>query len=565
MTHYFSFRNSLMLLLLITTLLFVNSCKTSGTDEELRQIIKEIESKVIPLQTKINMAEYKAALSGKDADYKKAAKLNIELTEIYSQKDTYRKLKVFVANKKVEDPLLLREAQLYFNEYRFHQVETQKMAQMIRWAFDAEKKFSVYRAELGEKKLTDTEISDILQNSRDNKELEQVWKASKQVGNLIVDDLLKLVKMRNEAAKSIGFANYYEMRLTLRGQNPKEIQQLFDELDLLTRKPYAQLKYDMDDYLAELYGLKVEDLRPWHYQNVYFQQAPEIYKINWNKYYADKNVIEIGKEYFKGIDLDISALVARSDLEGRKGKTQFSGTFDIDRKGDVRVIGNISSNQNSMYEMLYEFGEAIYDANIDPNLPYSLRVPAGFFITDAVANFFGSLSSNPVWLAEMLKISKEEKEAIIESAKKANRLEKFVFSRWSQVMYRFEKSMYENPSQNLNKLWWDLVEKYQLIRRPDNWDNPDWASKGHIITKPCTYHNYMLGELFCAQLNTYIIENIAEKNKDNEISYCNNPAIGAFLKEKIFRPGSKQTWQEVIKQATGEELSPDFFKNRIIY
>ena len=37
-----------------------------------------------------------------------------------------------------------------------------------------------------------------------------------------------------------------------------------------------------------------------------------------------------------------------------------------------------------------------------------------------------------------------------------------IFSRWCQVMLRFEKAMYENPDQDLNKLWWDLVEKYQL-------------------------------------------------------------------------------------------------------
>ena len=38
-----------------------------------------------------------------------------------------------------------------------------------------------------------------------------------------------------------------------------------------------------------------------------------------------------------------------------------------------------------------------------------------------------------------------------------------IFSRWCQVMLRFEKELYGNPNQDLNKLWWDLVEKY-LVR-----------------------------------------------------------------------------------------------------
>ena len=41
------------------------------------------------------------------------------------------------------------------------------------------------------------------------------------------------------------------------------------------------------------------------------------------------------------------------------------------------------------------------------------------------------------------------------------RYQLLIFSRWCQVMLRFEKGMYENPDQDLNKLWWDMAEKYQ--------------------------------------------------------------------------------------------------------
>lgn len=38
-------------------------------------------------------------------------------------------------------------------------------------------------------------------------------------------------------------------------------------------------------------------------------------------------------------------------------------------------------------------------------------------------------------------------------AAKPFRLQQLVFSRWAQVMYRFEKGMYENPDQDLNKAY----------------------------------------------------------------------------------------------------------------
>jgi len=44
-------------------------------------------------------------------------------------------------------------------------------------------------------------------------------------------------------------------------------------------------------------------------------------------------------------------------------------------------------------------------------------------------------------------------------------------------MTEFERKLYENPDQDLNNLWWSIVEKYQHIKKPANWNNPDWAAK----------------------------------------------------------------------------------------
>ena len=71
-----------------------------------------------------------------------------------------------------------------------------------------------------------------------------------------------------------------------------------------------------------------------------------------------------------------------------------------------------------------------------------------------------------------------------------------IFSRWCQVMLRFEKALYDNPEQDLNRVWWDLVEKYQEVKRPEGRNPPDYASKIHIATVPVYYQNYMLGQLF---------------------------------------------------------------------
>jgi peptidyl-dipeptidase A len=132
-------------------------------------------------------------------------------------------------------------------------------------------------------------------------------------------------------------------------------------------------------------------------------------------------------------------------------------------------------------------------------------------------------------------------------------------------MYHFEKSMYENPDQDLNKLWWTIVEKYQMIKMPEGRNSPDWASKIHIATSPCYYHNYLLGELFASQLHYFICSHVLKDTVNyNMVSYFNKPEVGAYLKEKVFGPGMLYYWNDMIERATGEKLTAKYYAKQFV-
>ena len=42
-------------------------------------------------------------------------------------------------------------------------------------------------------------------------------------------------------------------------------------------------------------------------------------------------------------------------------------------------------------------------------------------------------------------------------------------------------------------------------------------------------------------------------------SYVGNPEVGRFLTEKIFKPGARYEWNEMLRRATGETLNPEHF------
>src|SRR5437879_9897510 len=120
------------------------------------------------------------------------------------------------------------------------------------------------------------------------------------------------------------------------------------------------------------------------------------------------------------------------------------------------------------------------------------------------------------------------------AAAKVQRNQLLIFSRWCQVMLRFEKGMYENPDQDLNKLWWGLVEKYQMVRRPPGRKAPDYGSKIHIVSAPVYYHNYMMGELFASQVHHAIARDVYKGADPSTVIYVGNKAVGDFMRQRVF-------------------------------
>src|SRR5204863_7357384 len=128
-----------------------------------------------------------------------------------------------------------------------------------------EKKFSTYRAKVGNDTLTDAEVRKVLKSSKLSDRRREVWEASKEVGKLVEPELKELVGLRNQAAKKLGFANYHALQLHLNEQSGDDLIKLFDRLDELTREPFKKAKTEIDVELAKNCGILVEELKPWHY------------------------------------------------------------------------------------------------------------------------------------------------------------------------------------------------------------------------------------------------------------------------------------------------------------
>lgn len=550
--------------MLLVAALVLLSCGKNEQEKKMQKLVDDYVAQIEPLQKKAALVYWQAATTGDTASYDKYSELDLKIRKIQSDTTVFAELKALKESKNIHDPLLVRQGELMYNTFLPNQIDSTLLREIVNKSSQVEQKFSTFRGEMNGKQVTNNDIETILKNETNSVVRKQAWEASKQVGPAVAADIIELVKLRNKAARKLGFPNYHTMMLTASEQNVDELDAIFAELDSLTAAPFAALKTELDGILADMYGVGVDGLMPWHYHDPFFQETPLVYSLDLDAYYADKDVVELARQFYKSINMPVDDILKNSDLYERDGKNPHAFSTDIDREGDVRILCNVANNERWMETMLHELGHAVYDKYHDPKMPYLLREPAHQFTTEGIAMFFGRLSRNPNWMQKMLKLSDMDREEIAKVAGKYMQLKQLIFARWAMVMYNFEKELYADPDQDLNALWWRLVEHYQMVKKPAHRDAPDWAAKIHIALYPVYYHNYVLGELFASQLHHYLVHNVLNQESDAGVSYVGRAAVGEFLQKNIFKPGSEYPWNTMIEKATGEPLTAQYFVQQFV-
>jgi peptidyl-dipeptidase A len=538
----------------------------ANDETDLQQFINNHVKLIAPLQKQVALAYYNATQYGKSEDYDRYADISLALSLIYSNKEDFKRLQNFKSRNQIKDPMLKRQLDLLYNAYLGNQLDPALLEEMTTKSTEVEETFNTFSYSIDGRTVNNNELNKILREERDPVLLEKAWKAQKMVGKAVANDLIELIKLRNKAAQSLGFKNYYMMSLSLSEQNPDWISYQFDNLYKMTENSFKQAKSEIDNQLRNIYGISDETLSPWFYQDPFFQSAPDIYECNREKYIGNESVLELAKYFYSSLGLYTADILAKSEpLYPQPNKNPHAYTINIDNNGDVRVFLNLENDIYWLETSLHELGHALYYKYQDfEKLPYLLRGVPHIFVTEAVAMFFERQPKKAIWWKDILSISDDEYIHLDNCLKNMLSLDQLVFARWDMVMTEFERKLYENPDQDLNNLWWSIVEKYQGLKKPTNWNNPDWAAKIHFTSSPCYYHNYLLGELLASQIGYYSKTKILNKNDDENISYFGQINFGNWIKNEYFGLGGLYRWDEFIKIVTGEDLNPQYFANDFV-
>ncbi|MFQ5410668.1 MAG: M2 family metallopeptidase, partial [Phycisphaerae bacterium] len=380
----------------VSAMILMTGCARQPTEAEMKLTTLRDEYLAVyrPLVIQKEKAWWDASTTGNDADFKRQADAEKELVQLHGDHETFAKLKALKEGGDVRDPVLKRQLEVMYQEFLPAQADQDLQNRIVGLQTEVEKIFNTHRSKVGERELTENEVRDILASTADSCEAEAAWKGYMAVGAKVEKNLQEVVRLRNEQARALGYRDFFALSLAIQEIDETEFLELFDELDRLTREPFAELKARIDAERAAHFGIVVAKLRPWHFGDLFFQEAPEMKGADLNEVYAKQDLLALTKNYYGGLGMEVDDILARSDLYEKPGKSSHAFATDIDRVGDVRVLCNLQPNLRWMDTLIHELGHAVYDKYIDPKLPFLLRTASHSITTEGYAMMMGAMAKN---------------------------------------------------------------------------------------------------------------------------------------------------------------------------
>lgn len=420
-----------------------------------------------------------------------------------------------------------------------------------------------------------TELSNILANSRNYDELTDAWTGWHSTARPIRKDYVRFVELANEGAKELGFADLGTMWRSNYDMPPddftKEAARLWEQVKPL----YGSLHCYVRGKLQKTYGQEhVPSGKPIPAQllgNMWAQQWGEIYPLV-EPYpgATDLNVTAaLEKQKYDPVKITQSAENFYVSLGFPKLPQTFwersllakprdrdvqchASAWHMDGKEDVRIKQCIEPTQEHLMTVYHELGHVFYYLSYK-DLPYLYQSGANDGFHEAIGDTV-NLSMTPAYLHQigLAGAIKPSKEATINQQMRLA-LDKLAFLPFGKLIdeWRWKVFSGEIKPENYNAAWWQLREQYQGVAAPVPRTEEDFdpGAKYHIPANT-PYTRYFLSYILQFQFHRALCQAAGFNGPLNECSIYGNEEAGKRFREMLAL-GQSQPWQDTLEKLTG--------------
>ena len=419
------------------------------------------------------------------------------------------------------------------------------------------------------------DITRIMANSRDEKELKDVWKGWRTVSPPMKTGYTRLVQLANKGARELGFADTGAMWRSKYDMPPDEFAKELDRLWEQVKPLYMSLHAYVRNKLREKYGDAVVSAtgpipahllgNPWaqSWENIYPLLAPkdadpgfDLTEILKARKTDAIGMVKYGEGFFMSLGFaalpptfwDRSLFVKPRDRE----VVCHASAWDVDNVNDLRIKMCIDITGEDFSTIHHELGHNFYQRAYNTQ-PFLFRDSANDGFHEAVGDTI-ALSVTPEYLVKLgfLKTAPDQSKDMGLMLHKA--LEKVAFLPFGLLIdqWRWKVFSGEITPEQYNQAWWQLRRKYQGIAAPVDRTEADFdaGAKYHVAAN-VPYMRYFLADILQFQFHRALAKTAGCTEPLHRCSIYNSKEAGAKL-NAMLSMGQSKPWPDALEALTGQ-------------
>jgi peptidyl-dipeptidase A len=417
------------------------------------------------------------------------------------------------------------------------------------------------------------DLSRILAQSRNPKELLDAWTGWHAIAKPMRPDFVRYVALSNKGAQQLGFKDAGAMWRSKYDMPPDAFARELDRLWEQVRPLYVSLHAYVRSRLREKYGDLVPAKGPIPAQllgNMWAQEWDNIYPLvaptgadpgydltallkrrntDW------KQMVKYGESFFTSLGFDplpqtfweLSQFLKPRDRE----VVCHASAWDIDNVNDLRLKMCIDITGEDFLTIHHELGHNFYQRAYNRQPP-SFRDSANDGFHEAIGDTI-ALSVTPEYLVKLGLLDKAPDTSKDIGLLLHRALEKIAFLPFGLVIdqWRWKVFSGEIAPEKYNETWWQLREKYQGIAPPVARSEADFdaGAKYHVAAN-VPYMRYFLADILQFQFHRALAKAAGCTEPLNRCSIYQNKTAGARL-NAMLEMGQSRPWQEALEKIAG--------------
>ncbi len=432
------------------------------------------------------------------------------------------------------------------------------------------------------------EVGVRMAESRNPKELQDLWVGWHKIGAPMRDRYARFVQLSNQGARELGFADTGAMWRSKYDMTPEEFSGDLERLWQQVRPLYVQLHTYVRKRLIEKYGAAAKrsdgmipaDLlgNVWaqEWGNIYDVVSPaetvktyDLGKTLQARNTDPKQMVRYGESFFTSLGFQKlpDTFWQRSMFTKPRDRDVVchASAWQIDADQDVRLKVCLHPTADDFTTVHHELGHNYYQLAYRKQ-PLLFRDGANDGFHEAIGDAI-ALSITPAYLKKIGLLEDVPPPSADVPLLLRTALDKIAFLPFGLLIdkWRWEVFSGKIKPEDYNKEWWRLREEYQGVAPPVTRSESDFdpGAKYHIPGN-VPYARYFLARIYQFQFYRAMCEAAAYHGPLNRCSVYDSKEAGSRL-NAMLEMGASKPWPDAMKVLTGENRADagailDYFK-----